>query len=498
MIWFMNEDSNTGKKWITWSMISAIISAISLYFLYMNEQGGTLDATYQSHPLRNGESRMIVVCVEDTTITLNDLCITPIFQNLSRYSLKDFSLSFEVESTNITLTPSSFVEQYRIKENVCLYKYTEGLTAHDNTVPPISFIKINDTIGYCNIKTKASYNGASSAFEFTSVVLFFIVPNKGQVSYDEWKIRCVERISDSVKGDYYDVYYYAKSHRPEYLLWKKYDSKTNMVPVVINPADSVADIIEQRSDIALCKIIKTDSTLTYSLNSDNIETGLYLMESRIRPKKFQLYYDHHHFTFNIDGIKTTKQFSYRYKRGKVPEIDRVFLYPKCITGNVIDIERKNSTYYIRNKSEYAVICCIHHFDGSTYIELNGNGKKRLTDIGEAQLEVFKIDRKTANERNSYVKIWVIILYIIIGFVSIIGVLCFVGNFYIFPKKLIECSFDFTDAFIKTMLYNFGIQGQISKYKCIIYMFVIIYSIYIVVYSLLSLIGLFFCIRFFFF
>lgn len=179
--------------------------------------GGTLNATYHSRLLNNKDARTIIVCVEDSTIDLQDLYVTPTFDNPSEFSLKDFLLSYDVECKNIEIEPTSFVETHNYGKNEWIFKYKDNiLAAHDDTKKPFSSYHLKDNVGRCYIKTKASYDGAVSAFEYNTDVWFIIEKNSKNLSFDNWKIDCKKRIFEIIDEQFYDVYYYAKNHQPEY------------------------------------------------------------------------------------------------------------------------------------------------------------------------------------------------------------------------------------------------------------------------------------------
>ena len=201
-------------------LLSVIIGLVGLYWQYQSrrhEVGGSLNATFHSRLLNNKDARTIVVCLEDSTIDLQDLYVTPTFDNPSEFSLKDFSLSFDVECTNIEIEPTSFVDSHKYGKKEWIFKYKDDiLAAHDDTKKPFSSFHLKDKVGRFYIKTKASYDGAVSAFEYNTDVWFILEKNPKNLSFDNWKIDCKKRIFEIIDEQFYDVYYYAKDHQPEY------------------------------------------------------------------------------------------------------------------------------------------------------------------------------------------------------------------------------------------------------------------------------------------
>ena len=490
----MNKSEKKKRKWFEWGMVASIIGLFSLLFTYINNWGGSMDVTYQMHLMNIGETKTIVVCLEDTSINLNYLSVTPTFKCTSRVSLKHFSLSFEAECMNVTLVPSVFVDAYNYNESKYLFKYKEKeLSANDDSKPPFSSIKMYGSKGRCKIKSKASFDGESSPFEYYTDVLFFVVPNNDSLPYTDWKKECEERVKDSIKEGYCDKYYFAKNHQPEY----EYLCDTVLPPI---PIFENYDMLTEEEDgvevkdsiIAQCKVTRTDRTLNYYLtpNPGIIEPGLYLLEGRIKPKKTQeqFSYKHDFSVICIDNKQVSNKITKRFRKGKVPRIDRISLYRQCVNEDVISIEKKSFFYVIRNKSESAIVFQVHHSANSSKIyTLNGGGKKRLRKIGESPIEVFVTHRKTVNERFGFRDYLPLLLYGFLAFISLIGCVLLVLNINPIFENLPNDLSDLKHAFEKTLLSVFDWKKASGA----------IVGILFIIYMLSSPIGLYFCYRFYF-
>ena len=211
------------KHWIWPVLVSAITLAITIYSAHLqyrsarHEMGGSLMATFYKHSLNNREARTIVVCMEDANVNLRGLYVTPTFDNPSEFSIKDFSLTFNVQCSNVTPVPSSFVEAHSFGGDEWLFRYKDDLlAAHDDTKRIFTDYNVTGNTGHCFIETKASYDGASAAFEYNTDVWFLVVPKKRAQSYEDWKINCKKRIFDVISDRYYDVYYFSHDKAAEY------------------------------------------------------------------------------------------------------------------------------------------------------------------------------------------------------------------------------------------------------------------------------------------
>ena len=211
------------KHWIWPLLVTGISLLLTIYSAYLqhksaqHEMGGSLMASFYQHNLHNRGARTIVVCMEDADVNLRGLYVTPTFDNPSEFSIKDFSLTFDVQCSNVSLVPSSFVETHSYGGDEWLYRYKDNLlAAHDDTKRIFTDFKVTGNIGYCFVETKASYDGATAAFEYNTDIWFLIVPKKQTQSYDDWKISCKKRIFEIISDKYYDVYYYSHGNIAEY------------------------------------------------------------------------------------------------------------------------------------------------------------------------------------------------------------------------------------------------------------------------------------------
>lgn len=428
----MNKKGNI-ILWLT--VAGVIVGLIGVYFGYRNDRnqlGGSMNATYQTRLLNNGETKTIVVCLEDNDISLNELTLTPAFENPYRYSLKDFSLSFEAECTNVSLTPSSFFDEHKRGENKWLYSYSKGVLASFNeTQSPFSCIQLNGSKGHCFIKSKASYNGIHSAFEYYTNVYFFVVPNRNNLPFDQWTKICEEMIPGQLRVNSCDVYFCAKNHQPKYKFdvsfgginhptHEEKEDRTNQnndnVPAFTKSAD--LDIFDL--GIAQCSISRTDTLLRFDLTFCNdIDYGWYLVEGRYKDSRFSDEYQYLHGIIYANELTKTTWFSYIYKNGAIPVIDKVSLYPQSLKEDVISIEQKRNTYRIKNKTESTIICYIQYSNNSgTIIGLDGGEKKRFKNIGVSPIQVYKTDRKGAEKAYGFLPVWAIVIlaFILLGII----------------------------------------------------------------------------------
>ena len=428
------------KHWL-WALvaffITTVIAVTSAYFQYrttQHELGGSLNATFHSMLLNNREARTIVVCMEDTTIDLTNLYVTPTFDNPAEYSLKDFSLSFDAECTNVHIVPTSFVDAHEYEKNEWIYKYKDNvLAAHDDTKKPFSHFVLTDTKGRCYIKTKASYDGATDAFRYNTDVWFIVEPNNKHLSFDDWKINCKKRIFEIVEDKFYDVYYYTHNNKPEYQfdvalgssdnktsnqLTKNesknqdtyQESKTRPVespqPTIQNtiPNNITVEKTEEHNSqeessssepesikIKGYTVLKYSSytSLVLNLNNEFTPGGEYIFLFTNKDSLNHEYTTYNYVNGDTKSNSNEKQCTFYFSNDiDLSEISNLrFLQ----NSNVEDFVKIDSTseYEIKNISEYEIICVIRYsYYTVSYRTLRGGETMQLRDIGKQPLLVF--------------------------------------------------------------------------------------------------------------
>lgn len=201
------------------SFIAAVVVAVFFtYPIYMNQLGGDINVTHKNRVLNTGDTLTLIVCVEDSTIHLKDVPVTPVINNPQKYSLKDFLLLYEAECANVMLAPTLFYDDQEYGNGRHVYKYKSSfLEAYNDTPSPVSDIRVEDLEGCCHIKTKASYNGISSVFDYYTDVWFFVEPNITTWSNNQLKTNIERRIKGITNCNYVDLYLVYKDYQSSYL-----------------------------------------------------------------------------------------------------------------------------------------------------------------------------------------------------------------------------------------------------------------------------------------
>lgn len=211
------------KKW-SWAIFLAAVAAIIGFATFLiqresslHEFGGKLNATFHDKSLKNKESRTIVVCIDDTAQYERNIYLTPTFDNSDEFTIRDFSLTYEVTAYDMEIIPSPFVDAYKTGRNSIFYQYKMNvLEPKRDTKNPFMGFKLQKDVARCEIVSKVSFDGASEIFECRTDVWFVYKPNPKNVSFDYWKLNCKQKIYDVIDDKFFDVYYFSEKYNPEY------------------------------------------------------------------------------------------------------------------------------------------------------------------------------------------------------------------------------------------------------------------------------------------
>ena len=193
------------------AIIGGLAGLLGIWFSYqtfMHDAGGELTAWHQQRELHNNTTRTVFVCLDDINTDLSSLQVTPIFDNSSKYSIKDFALSYTVESANVVCEPTGFYTKIDYNAGKSVFRYNfETLKPYTDTEPPFRNFKVRSRQARCMIETKATYDGADYPYVYNMDVWFLVVDRKN-ISEENWRLSCKKAIFDIVEDKEYDIYYY--------------------------------------------------------------------------------------------------------------------------------------------------------------------------------------------------------------------------------------------------------------------------------------------------
>lgn len=427
------------------SIIGGLAAIIALYFQWQSRQhemGGMLNASYQSRLLNNRESKTIIVCLEDTTIDLSNLYVTPTFDNPSQYSINDFSLTYSTESENVNCSPSSFYQKHTINKHENIYKYTERvLDAHGESPKPFISFDLNSDVGRCLIKAKATYDGAPSAFEYSTDIWFIVEPNDNNLSFENWKLNCKKRIYDLVRDNYYDVFYFKKGMPSEYQFDVALSNK-NIIEQKPNQSRSIDDLDtltntisnteEQGIDENLANFLSIDHHIIDRNKKGNSSITVFTKESAAKNETIYALYEYNysvyrcHYWNKVNLLKGQNKFSFQLK-DDVDDIEELYLCHRVPANLVINIKEENdSTVLVSGRTKSITICELPYSEKSSYIfVIFGEGTKSLSTKGSdiSKLKVY-ISDKDYSWPFSISLVYSVIRNIILPLLfHIIGVIC---------------------------------------------------------------------------
>lgn len=206
--------SKIGGRIIT--VASAIIGAVSLLLgirQYNHDRGGTLSPIFGSEAIHNNDTRVIFVCLDNADFGPLNIGVVPVFDNPTEFSVRDFSLTYSVESNGISFIPSDLFSERKTGAGLVSYRYSENiLYAFTCSESPFSSLTANRDGGRCIITARATYDGAKEPFIYRTDLRVLIVDNSKDLPFEDWKLSCQKAIYSCLNRDVslYDTFIIGK------------------------------------------------------------------------------------------------------------------------------------------------------------------------------------------------------------------------------------------------------------------------------------------------
>lgn len=439
-------------------LISVTIAGVALFWQYQSkrhELGGLLNATFHGRSLSNKDSRTIVVCVEDSTQNLNNIYLTPTFDNPDEFSLHDFSLNFEVDAKDVVIIPSEFVTPYKTGTSV-LYQYNRDvLQPSMDTKNPFMGFRLKKDYARCEIISKVSFDGAASLFQYRTDVWFVYKPNNKNVPFEHWKQNCKQRVFELIDDTTFDIYYIARNNIPEYQFDVVLSNNGNNLQLDGNdsnesqskndpPIEDLASIVPFTSeDAALSEDLDISD---YTLSNDSVSKITFFLNHQVKKSgKYAITVDvkdgwkiaTKYASFNLEkgAKKVTLQYNDLY-----PKIANVKLYHQVNPDDYISVTRKEKgSLSISAESETPLLILNYANGGEYFRELTQNGFyssfKEKVDI-----EVFSITKSWISVNKIFSSNYFIIFIVGVAIVFLGGLLLSIfseNDFFFYP--VIYCS-----------------------------------------------------------
>ena len=193
------------------AIIGGLAGLLGIWFSYqtfIHDAGGELTAWHQKRELHNNTARTVFVCLDEINTDLSSLQVTPFFDNSSKYSIKDFALTYTVESSNVVCEPTGFYTKIDYNAGKSVFRYNfETLKPYTDTEPPFRNFKVRSRQARCMIETKATYDGADYPYVYNMDVWFLVVDRKN-ISEENWRLSCKKAIFEVAEDKEYDIYYF--------------------------------------------------------------------------------------------------------------------------------------------------------------------------------------------------------------------------------------------------------------------------------------------------
>ena len=184
------------------------------WMTYEQQSGGLLSMQYNGEVVSGKNTRNLVICVDSTVVEKNFSSICPNFYNSRKYTVRDLSLRYELQSRGIQFEPTGMYSLSDEGEGVYMLRYNlDKLASYETTSPPVRKFIIPNNGGEVTMRAMASFDGADSLMTYRVNAKFVVVDNGGTYSFDEWRNRCQRQCNKQMSDGEYDAYYLSLRYR---------------------------------------------------------------------------------------------------------------------------------------------------------------------------------------------------------------------------------------------------------------------------------------------
>ena len=184
------------------------------WMTYEQQSGGLLSMQYNGEVVSGKNTRNLVICVDSTVVEKNFSSICPNFYNSRKYTVRDLSLRYELQSRGIQFEPTGMYSLSDEGEGVYMLRYNlDKLASYETTSPPVRKFIIPENGGEVTMRAMASFDGADSLMTYRVNAKFVVVDNGGTYSFAEWRTRCQRQCNKQMSDGEYDAYYLSLRYR---------------------------------------------------------------------------------------------------------------------------------------------------------------------------------------------------------------------------------------------------------------------------------------------
>lgn len=376
-----------GKGWKILAACLTICGSAITGVTFFHDIGGSLSATMNGELLENNETKNFIVFMDSHHVSSCFSALYPTFSNSSNYSIRDFYLKYQLNSTSVQFIPSDYYKIYNEGNNLYTFRYEENVLPGFKSVEnPVKETIVSKNGGNMILKAEATYDGCSKPYIYTINVQYIIVPNDENLDFEHWKQKCQQSYHTATSKP---TFYLTQNGYIEYTdninLSAKHCDDTQIYKENLNRGEtkSLTEQYDNKQGLAEDSKSLSNSYTNLDFNNQHIHKD--------EESKFTEISDVHtdHKT-NSDFILSVKQYNDSLNNKSYIEFISSDLYPdsiflicireECttnqkISNNVLSIkgsEKRKSTIYNRTTDlkyiDYAV--CVENPDLSDSIKVD--------------------------------------------------------------------------------------------------------------------------------
>lgn len=207
------------KRIFRWEVIAgvcAIFGAFWGYDAYVRSQGGAIQLMVDGKVIDNNFTSNIVVFMDDDSINISGLPLTPVIANIKKYSVKDFNLRYTIEShpeANIQCT--DFYSYHKIAEKD-MYDYYQNILYPNCEIEPLLMRYVVHGPTDSRIVSTINYEGAEKPLNLQIKLKVLRKLRQHTDTYTMWRNQAIGQLKNADLPSVFDLYFITSHSREVY------------------------------------------------------------------------------------------------------------------------------------------------------------------------------------------------------------------------------------------------------------------------------------------
>lgn len=207
------------KRIFRWEMIAgvcAVLGAFWGYDAYVRSQGGALQVMVDGKVAGNNHTSNIVVFMDNDSINISGLPLTPVITNIKKYSVKNFNLRYTIEShPNSNIQCTDFYSYHKMADKD-MYDYYQNILYANCEIEPLLMRYIVYGPTESRITSTVNYEGGEQSLYLQVNLKVMRKLRRYGDSQNVWLDQAIGLLKNEKLPSMFDLYFITSNFRAVY------------------------------------------------------------------------------------------------------------------------------------------------------------------------------------------------------------------------------------------------------------------------------------------